>query len=83
MGGKGENPQWEDVKKRKLTHFKGHVLEQKDGHIRYSAFTCKNSFCYDMFLGCPTLVFLHLSQYKNNKVYVNPDRTVFSKAILK
>ena len=83
LGGKGENPQWEDVKKRKLTHFKGHVLEQKDGHIRYSAFTCKNSFCYDMFLGCPTLVFLHLSQYKNNKVYVNPDRTVFSKAILK
>jgi len=83
LGGKGESPQWDDVKKRKLTHFKGHVLEQKDGHIRYSAFTCKNSFCYDMFLGCPTLVFLHFSQFKNDKVYVIPDRTVFSKTVLK
>ena len=44
---------WKAITKIKL---KGHtIIEGKDGHYTYSAFTHKKHFCRDMFYHCPNL----------------------------
>ena len=53
---------------RQRRKIKGHrITDNKNGHFTYSAFTCKNMFCEDMFYGCRFLSLVILP--RKGKIY--------------
>ena len=78
------NKEWEKVIKQRLK-IKGHrITNNGNRHFTYSAFTCKNIFCEDMFYGCRflSLVILPRKGKTYDRIVVDGDLVSYKKVTI-